>query len=123
MSRTYLIFRTDPDLDPRRWEEYATVEASNPDTAIRKARTALEIPEGYGVAAVPDRNWTAVLPELVVRKPVLKLNDLPFGGEPIQGQMTVEEVLEADSAAEAQEEAELIAEAEAELAAAGEETL
>lgn len=81
MSRRYLVFGSEDGIN---WELLNTVEASGSEQALNKARSQ-ESHRHYG--ATPERNWSAMTPEVFERAPVVKWK--PLNAK----QMTVDEVI------------------------------
>lgn len=71
--RTYVVFGSDDKVN---WEQLGPVSASGAPQALRKA-IAKESHRHY--FTVPERNMTAVTPEVVQRDPVVKLTKMTPG--------------------------------------------
>lgn len=81
MSRKYLVFGSDDGIN---WELLNTVDANGSEQALNKARDQTQH-RHYG--ATPERNWSAMTPEVVERAPVVRWK--PLNAK----QMTVDEFL------------------------------
>lgn len=73
MSRTYVVFGSDDKVN---WEQLGPIVAGGAPQALRQAIGA-ESHRHY--FAVPERNITAVTPEVQQRPPIMKLTPMTPG--------------------------------------------
>ena len=88
MSRTYLIFGSDDEVN---WELLDRVQASGAPQALNKAR---ERENHRHYSATPERNWAQGQPEVEERAPVVKWKMKKVDSD----QMTVDDVLAVEEA-------------------------
>lgn len=60
---TYILLHR-LDVDPPEWTEIGLQQAASPKAALRQHHESHPIADG-AYAAVPERNWTELTPELV----------------------------------------------------------
>lgn len=81
MVRTYLVFGSDDKVN---WELIKPVSAGGAPQALR---TVMAGESHRHYAAVTQRSWKAVTPEIVKREPLIRLNPMQAA------QLTVEDAL------------------------------